>query len=52
MRPGQALPTEQLNELGVDEVVSYWLSVSTVLGPSYMVSGTRDNPTPELPWPR
>ena len=22
------------------------------LGPSYMVSGTRDNPSPELPWPR
>ena len=22
------------------------------LGPSYMVSGTRDNPPPELPWPR
>ena len=23
-----------------------------VWGPSYMVSGTRDNPPPELPWPR
>ena len=22
------------------------------LGPSYMVSGTRDNPPHELPWPR
>ena len=22
------------------------------LGPTYMVSGTRDNPLPELPWPR
>ena len=23
-----------------------------VSGPIYMVSGTRDNPPPELPWPR
>ena len=28
------------------------LEVFDYLGPSYMVSGTRDNPPPELPWPR
>ena len=27
-------------------------STAVLLGPSYMVSGTRDNPPPELPWPR
>ena len=30
----------------------WWMLRSPHWGPSYMVSGTRDNPPPELPWPR
>ena len=30
----------------------YEPEASPLLGPIYMVSGTRDNPPPELPWPR
>ena len=34
-----------INTVGLEDI-------GCPLGPSYMVSGTRDNPPPELPWPR